>query len=292
MCPSDERGMTTGCCILAFLAHFQIGSKIILLAPSPLIGLPGQYILYIRMDCLGVVRRPETSAIKPTQISVLCCRFAHLFESTSSSSSPSSISFYTEAIEIMKSSRLNSCYAIGGLAFLFLQLSSAFTNHQPSTARLQKLESSSLLYGMYNSGRASYRSGKERSKRQYRVSQLVQTELGKIIHTGIIKGDVDYLDDELRRRISIVSVDVAPDLRQARISTSVRGSNNPESNAAVDKRRAYSWLVQNTGPLRHSLAQKMSHLKSSPNLTFVQVDVAAAVGTFFLLLFASLCLYC
>jgi ribosome-binding factor A len=211
----------------------------------------------------------------------------------STSSSPSSISFYTEAIERMKSSRLNSCYVIGGLAFLFLQLSSAFTNHQPSTVRFQKLESLWPLYGMYSSpGRSSYRSGKERSKRQYRVSQLVQTELGKIIHTGIIKGDVDYLEDELRRRISIVSVDVAPDLRQARISTSVRGSNDPESNAAVDKRRAYSWLVQNTGPLRHSLAQKMSHLKSSPNLTFVQVDVAAAVGTFFLLLFASLCLCC
>jgi ribosome-binding factor A len=238
------------------------------------------HCLRVRVQRLGVVRRTETSAIRTKKSSVnLIITIINLV-------------IIRKTIEKMKSSRLNSCYAIGALAFLFLQLSSAFTNHQPSTVRLQKVESSSILYGQnghYSPGRPAYRSGKERSKRQYRVSQLVQTELGSIIHTGMIKGDVDYLEDELRRRISIVSVDVAPDLRQARISTSVRGSNNPESNAAVDKRRAYSWLVQNTGPLRHSLAQKMSHLKSSPNLTFVQVDVAAAVGTCFLLLFASLC---
>lgn len=180
----------------------------------------------------------------------------------------------------MKSSRLGCCHVIGGLVFVLFQLSSAFTSHQPSSVRFHKTESLSPLYSMYSPGRSSSRSGKERSKRQYRVSQLVQTELGRIIHTGIIKGDVDFLDDELRRRISIVSVDIAPDLRQARVSTSVRGSNAADSSAAVDKRRAYSWLVQNAGPLRHTLAQKMSHLKSSPSLTFVQVDVAAAVGAY------------
>lgn len=126
---------------------------------------------------------------------------------------------------------------------------------------------------------------KEKSKRQYRVSQLVQTELGRIIHTGIIKGDCDYLDDDLRKRISIVSVDVSPDLRQARVTTSIRNTanNNNNSNAAVDKRQAYSWLVQNTNALRHTLAQKMSHMKTSPALTFVQVDVAAAVDVMYLI---------
>jgi ribosome-binding factor A len=115
------------------------------------------------------------------------------------------------------------------------------------------------------------------------VGQLVQTELGRILHSGIIKGDAEYIDDELRRRISIVSVDISPDLRQARVTVSVRKSSTSDDNPVVDKRRAYSWLVENTKPLRHSLAQKMSHMKTSPTLTFVQVDVGAAVDVMYLI---------
>ena len=146
--------------------------------------------------------------------------------------------------------------------------------------------SSTALGSMYTPGRASSRSGKDRSKRQFRVGQLVQTELGRILHSGLIKGDVDYIDDELRRRISIVSVDVSPDLRQARVTISVRKSLAAEAaddNPIVDKRRAYSWLVENTKAIRHTLAQKMSHMKNSPSLTFVQVDVGAAVDVMYLI---------
>jgi ribosome-binding factor A len=133
---------------------------------------------------------------------------------------------------------------------------------------------------------------------------LVRTELASILHTGIIRGKgVTYLEDELRQRISIVSVDVSPDLRQARVSVSIRNpakknSNNNNDQAAaatavagstgsvspaVDKRRAYSWLVANTRPIRHTLAQRMSHIKTSPDLTFVQVDVSAAVDVMYLI---------
>jgi len=94
---------------------------------------------------------------------------------------------------------------------------------------------------------------------------------------------------------------VSPDLRQARISVSIRNAikrqnNNEEEgdetktetmyyedDPVVDKRRAYSWLVDNTKPLRHSLAQKMSHMKTSPSLTFAQVDVAAATDVMYLI---------
>ena len=154
-----------------------------------------------------------------------------------------------------------------------------------------------------------------KSKRQERVGQLVMTELSQIIHSGLIKGtNVEYLDDELRTRISVVSTDVSPDLRQARVSISVRplpskvGSNSneeaedrmenestPDANIlenvaasqrtspAVDRRRAYAWLVRNTKPIRHSLAQKLSHMKNCPDLTFVQVDVSAAVDVMYLI---------
>jgi ribosome-binding factor A len=125
------------------------------------------------------------------------------------------------------------------------------------------------------------------------VGELVRTELATILHTGIIRGrDVTILEDELRQRISVVSVDVSPDLRQARVSVSIRNptvsskggqDGSGAVNPAVDKRRAYSWLVENTKPLRHTLAQRMSHMKTSPNLTFVQVDVSAAVDVMYLI---------
>ncbi len=145
------------------------------------------------------------------------------------------------------------------------------------------------------SGRHSGR--QDRSKRQERVGHLVRTELSTILHRGVIKGDADYLEDELRQRISVIHADVSPDLRQARITVSIRkglDSGNPAAvdkrraldsgnPAAVDKRRAFSWLVQNTKAIRHSLAQNLKHMKSVPNLTFAQADVAAAVDVMYLI---------
>lgn len=177
---------------------------------------------------------------------------------------------------------------IVGLVVALLQLvpNTAFSPRQREIRRasIQSAKpTSTSLFGLYSPGRSASRSGQDKSKRQYRVGQLVRNELGNILHSGIIKGDTDFIDAELRQRISIVSVDVAPDLRQARITVSVRASNKRDDNPVVDKRRAYSWLVQNTKPLRHTLAQKMSHMKSSPSLTFVQVDVGAAVDVMYLI---------
>jgi len=46
----------------------------------------------------------------------------------------------------------------------------------------------------------------------------------------------------------------------------------------IAKRRAYAWLVRNTKSIRYALAQRMKHMRGgSPDLTFVQVDVGAAV---------------
>lgn len=137
----------------------------------------------------------------------------------------------------------------------------------------------------YNSkGRSSPRYGKERSKRQERVGHLVRTELSQIIHTGNIKNmEDDLLDGELRKRISIVNADVSPDLRQARITVSIRKGMDETSTVAVDRRRAFSWLVTNTKPLRHTLAQRMSHMKTTPDLTFAQADISAAVDVMYLI---------
>eukprot|EP00555_Chaetoceros_dichaeta_P004161 CAMPEP_0198257460 /NCGR_PEP_ID=MMETSP1447-20131203/7147_1 /TAXON_ID=420782 /ORGANISM="Chaetoceros dichaeta, Strain CCMP1751" /LENGTH=279 /DNA_ID=CAMNT_0043944379 /DNA_START=158 /DNA_END=997 /DNA_ORIENTATION=- len=54
-------------------------------------------------------------------------------------------------------------------------------------------------------------------------------------------------------------------------------SSNTSGDAVVDRRRAYAWLVKNSKQIRHSIAQRLSHMKSVPQLSFVQVDVGAAV---------------
>ena len=243
------------------------------------------------------------------------------------------------------------------------------------------------MYGRRDGGgkpydrRGSSNGGDMKSKRQERVAQIVKTELSQIIHSGLIKGaKAEYLDDALRTRISVVNTDVSPDLRQARISISIRptprsqqimnddfideddiddddddnddddddiddedededymdgddtegdelddnqeivdefddsdidaddehedDTNNNINNItspddisnlqnaiqqqrrtspAVDRRRAFAWLVRNTKPIRYTLAQRMSHMKSCPDLTFVQVDVSAAVDVMYLI---------
>ena len=194
----------------------------------------------------------------------------------------------------MQQTLILSCCLSAILLALVPSMTSSFVVVAPQ--RSMASTSNSELSAIYTPGRSSSRSrkGDERSKRQFRVGELVRTELAKILHTGNIKGDAGYLEQELRQRISIVGVDVSPDLRQARVSVSIRNSfatrddedeeqQYYQDDPVVDKRRAYSWLVDNTKPLRHTLAQKMSHMKTSPNLSFNQVDVAAATDVMYLI---------
>lgn len=160
------------------------------------------------------------------------------------------------------------------------------------------------------SGRSSPLTGGDRSKRQERVGHVVRTEIASILQLGYqIKNGKGHIDDDLRRRINVVSADLSPDLRQARITVSIikpsksqmanmleemnnqYGLDDDEefeepkqvfpvsrsANAVMDKRRAYSWLVKNTKQIKHALAQRLRHMRTVPDLTFVQADVGAAV---------------
>lgn len=124
----------------------------------------------------------------------------------------------------------------------------------------------------------------EKSKRQFRVGQVVRSEIASIIKLGHeIKRTDGTLDPDLRLRISVVHADVSPDLRQARITVSVISKPDTDdgtsklSDTVVEKRVAYSWLVKHTKSIRHALAQRLKHMKSVPNLTFAQADIGAAV---------------
>jgi ribosome-binding factor A len=166
--------------------------------------------------------------------------------------------------------------------------SSALASSSPTSDRTSTSSALHMAYNSNNSGR--YNDNNQRTKRQERVGQVVRTELANILHRGHIQylnnnnaaaddGEGSGpLEDELRRRISIVNADVSPDLRRARVTISIIGRKDRKQSEIIDKRRAYAWLIRNTKSIRHALSSKMAHMKGgSPELTFVQVDVGAAV---------------
>lgn len=106
------------------------------------------------------------------------------------------------------------------------------------------------------------------SRRTSRVGQMVQAELATVIRQGDVRGK-QKIPDRLNEMISIVDVDMSPDLRNARVKISTIGDRK-------DKISAVRWLKSNARGLRHELAQRNRQMKRIPILTFDHVDVGAA----------------
>jgi len=105
-------------------------------------------------------------------------------------------------------------------------------------------------------------------RRQSRVGQVVRTELATLIKQGHVRG-TQRCPPGLEQMISIVDVDMSPDLRNARIKVSVIGDRK-------EKVSAVRWLKSNVRGLRHEMAQRNRGMKRVPMLTFDHVDVGAA----------------
>ncbi|GMH87147.1 hypothetical protein TrVE_jg6883 [Triparma verrucosa] len=121
-----------------------------------------------------------------------------------------------------------------------------------------------------------------KSKRQNRVGETVRSEIAQILFNGYEVKTDSMLDANLRSQISVLDADVSPDLRQARISVSILSAPQHEDTDVlppeIAKRRIFSWLTQNTPQIRHALAQRLSHMKGIPHLTFVLSDIGGAVS--------------
>jgi len=105
-------------------------------------------------------------------------------------------------------------------------------------------------------------------RRSSRVGQVVRAELATLIRDGDVRGG-KKIPDGLNGLISVVGVDMSPDLRNARVKVSVIGERK-------DKVSAVRWLRGNVRGLRHELAQRNRGMKRIPMLTFDHVDVGAA----------------
>jgi len=108
----------------------------------------------------------------------------------------------------------------------------------------------------------------ETRRRPSRVGHVVQAELATLIRTGEIHGK-QKIPSGLQQMISVVDVDMSPDLRNARVKVSVIGDRK-------DKVSAVRWLKANVKGLRHELAKKNRGMKRIPQLSFDHVDVGAA----------------
>ena len=105
-------------------------------------------------------------------------------------------------------------------------------------------------------------------RRPARVGQVVQAELATLIRTGSVYG-TKKIPSGLQQLISVVDVDMSPDLRNARVKVSVIGDRK-------DKVSAVRWLRGNSKTLRHELAKRNRGMKRIPMLSFDHVDVGAA----------------
>lgn len=110
----------------------------------------------------------------------------------------------------------------------------------------------------------------EGSKRQARFSQLMTSELAQILRRGEGIRTRDKISDEILAKITVVDVDVSPDLQSANVFVSVYGN-------VLEKREAYAWCVKNTKAIRMALATNLRGMKRIPELYFKDTDIGAAV---------------
>lgn len=107
-------------------------------------------------------------------------------------------------------------------------------------------------------------------RRSSRVAGLVRSELASVIRSGDVHG-ATRIPGGLQQLISVVDVDMSPDLRNARVKVSVIGERK-------DKVSAVRWLQGNSHGIRYELAQRLSYLQRVPRLSFAHVDVGAATN--------------
>ena len=116
---------------------------------------------------------------------------------------------------------------------------------------------------------------REAGRRSSRVAQVVRSELATVLRQDSVRGP-KRCPGRVRQMISLVDIDVSPDLRNARVKFSVLGDRQ-------DKVTATRWVLGNAGGIRMALAGRLRQMKRVPALNFQHVDVGKAVDVMVLL---------
>jgi ribosome-binding factor A len=96
----------------------------------------------------------------------------------------------------------------------------------------------------------------------------MRSELSSVIRSGNVRGS-KRIPGGLQQLISVVDVDMSPDLTNARVKVSIIGDRK-------DKISAVRWLQSSARAIRYELAQRLRHMKRVPQLSFTHVDIGAA----------------
>lgn len=95
---------------------------------------------------------------------------------------------------------------------------------------------------------------RKNSKKNIRINEEVLRRLSEIIHSGI-------KDPRVNPMTSVVSVEVAPDLKTCKAYISVLGDEQSQKNTLAGLKSA-------EGYIRHSLAKSVN-LRNTPQITFI-----------------------
>jgi ribosome-binding factor A len=106
--------------------------------------------------------------------------------------------------------------------------------------------------------------------RPNRVGEMIRREIAPIVDDAF--AGMPELQANEPLLVSVVDVRCSDDLRNARVSVSIFGSDN-------QRVTALSWLKTNRRALRFELAQCMRGMKTVPELSFAESEVAQAVKT-------------
>lgn len=113
--------------------------------------------------------------------------------------------------------------------------------------------------------------GGSSAKRAGRLGKMVMTELVGILRAPyLIKVADGNVDAELVSLISVVEVDMSGDNKVAKVMVSAMGSE-------LEKKKAVAWLNKNARAIRFSLAQRISHIKTVPELRFTASALAESM---------------
>lgn len=136
-------------------------------------------------------------------------------------------------------------------------------SHHPQCSRRPQQP---VAMGSRRGGRPARRGD---GRRPNRVSELIRRELAPIVDDVFAQMPTSATAPTI---VSVVDVRCSDDLRNARVSVSVLGSDD-------EKKLALSWLRENRRAMRFELAQCVRGMKSVPELSFVESEVAQAVRT-------------
>uniref|UniRef100_A0A6U2E1N8 Ribosome-binding factor A n=2 Tax=Hemiselmis andersenii TaxID=464988 RepID=A0A6U2E1N8_HEMAN len=103
------------------------------------------------------------------------------------------------------------------------------------------------------------------------MGKMVMQELMSILRGPVARNiDDEMLAQAMLLKVSIVDVEMSPDVKVAKVHVSVIGEEALQKDIVA-------WMQENNKQLRYELAQSMKHLRTVPTLKFVSADVGAAM---------------